>query len=71
MTCDIRQAKRPALVSVRQFLMVHAQQVQDRGVKIIHVHRVLRDGVAQIIGLTVVLPPLIPPPAIQAQKASL
>ena len=33
--------------------MINAEQVQDRGVEVVHVNRVLGCGIAQLVGLTV------------------
>ena len=45
----IRESKRAALVAIGQSLVVEAQQIQHRGVQIVHVHRLLDDVVAKFI----------------------
>ena len=38
---DVSQAKITASVSVRQFLVVEAEKVKDRGVQVVDVHLVI------------------------------
>src|SRR5216684_3321367 len=45
----IRQAEIPARVTIRELFMVHAKQVQSGGVKVVHVHQILRDLEAEIV----------------------
>ena len=47
---DIRQPEIPPLVAVRQLLVLHAQQVQHGRVQVVHMHLVLRDVEAEIVG---------------------
>ena len=42
-----------ALVAVGEFFMVDAEEVEDGGIEIVDVDRVLGDVVAPIVGLTV------------------
>jgi len=52
----------------RQQLVVEAEQVQDRGVQIGRRGAVDEGAVAEVVGRSVGLPPLIPPPASQMLK---
>src|SRR3989442_14913676 len=47
----VGQAVMPPLILERQSRVVDAEQVQDRGVKIVHVNRVCSDVVGEIVGL--------------------
>ena len=42
---DIRQAVIAALRSVRQAFVIKAQEVQHRGMQVMHIHRILNDVV--------------------------
>src|SRR5439155_25683064 len=46
----VRQSKVAPLIAIRQPRVVHAEEVKDRGVQVVHVHRVLGDAVAQVVG---------------------
>ena len=50
---NIGQPEIPALELVRQPRVIDAQAVQHRGVQIVHVDRVARDVVAEVVGLAV------------------
>ena len=50
---DIGQAIIAAGVAVGEFLVIDAEQVQNRGVKIVHVHFVLRHRRADLVGAAV------------------
>ena len=52
-TVDIGQSKTTSLVAKRQSLVINAQQVQDRGLQIMHVNRILHHVVAEIVGTAV------------------
>ena len=41
------------LVFVRQPFVVDAEQMEQRGLQVVHVHRVLYDVVAEVVGLPV------------------
>src|SRR6266487_3653409 len=49
LSMHIRESERAALVAIGQPLVVEAQQMQHRGVQIVHVHRLLDDVVAKFI----------------------
>ena len=50
---DVRQPEMAALELVGQLLVVDAQAVQDRGVQVVDVDRVVDDVVAEVVGLAV------------------
>ena len=52
-TVDVGQAKVTAGMAEGQLLMVEAEQVQQRGVEIVHVHPVLHRRVAKRVGCSV------------------
>ena len=47
----VGEAEVPALELVGQPRVIDAQAVQDRGVQIVDVDRILRDVVAEVVGL--------------------
>ena len=49
----IGQTVAPPLVLERQLLMIDPQQVQHRGLKIVHMHRILHDVVTEIVGFAI------------------
>src|SRR5262245_13000973 len=49
---NIRQAEFTPLELKGEPGMVHTQAMQDRGVQVVHVHRVARDVIAEVIRLT-------------------
>lgn len=53
MTVYIRQAETPALVLEGQSLVIYAEQVQQRRLEIMHMHRVLSDIVPKVVRLSV------------------
>ena len=53
LSVDVGQAVVAALELVRQPRVVDAQAVQDRGVQVVDVDRVLGDVVAEVVGLAV------------------
>ena len=65
---DIGQAEVAALVAVGQARVVDPQEVEDGGVQVVDVDRVLDDVVGEVVGLAVGDPRLMPPPAIQMVK---
>src|SRR5207344_2628889 len=50
---DIRQSKITALRTERELCVINAQRPKDRGVQIVDMHRILRDVVAEVVGLAV------------------
>ncbi len=50
---DVGQAEVAALEPVGQLRVVDAEQVQDRGLEVVDVDRVLGDVVAEVVGLAV------------------
>ena len=54
-TVHVGQAEAAPLITERQTLVIDAQQMEQRGVEIVHVHRRLRRRVAQLVAV-VVLP---------------
>ena len=55
-TVDIRQPEVTALMSKGQLLVIDTHQVQDGGIQIMNVDRVLGDVVGKVIRLTVLEP---------------
>ena len=53
---NVGQAIIPTLEAVGQSFMIDAQAVQNRGMKIMHMHRIFRDVIARVIGLPVAYP---------------
>src|SRR5207249_8347560 len=49
LSVHIRESERATLVAIGQLLVVEAQQMQHRGVQIMHVHQLLHDVVAKFI----------------------
>ena len=49
----VREPMIAALESIGQLAMIHAEQVQHRGVEIVNFNRILDDVVGKVIGLTV------------------
>src|SRR5207247_3642569 len=49
LSMHIRESERAALVAISQPLVVEAQQMQHRGVQIVHVHRLRDDVLAKFI----------------------
>lgn len=47
--CDVRQTKIPAMRTVREFRVVDSQAVEERGVKIVHMNRVVDWVVPQLV----------------------
>ena len=65
----VGQSEMPALKFEGQPLVVDTQALQDRGVQVADMNRILDDIVAEIVGGAVeMIPGLIPPPAIQMVK---
>ena len=59
----------PPLKLVRQPRVVDAEAVQDRGLQVVHVDRLIHDVVAVVVGFAVDADPrLMPPPAIHIVK---
>ena len=50
---DVGKAVVSSLITVGEFFMVDAEEVEDGGIEIVDVDRVLGDVVAPIVGLTV------------------
>ena len=50
---NVRQPEVTALEAIRELLMVHTKQMQDRGVEIMNVNRLIDNVVAEIVGLAV------------------
>ena len=50
---DIREAVVAALEAVREFGVIEAELVQDRGLQVVNVDGLLRDVVADLVGGTV------------------
>ena len=50
---NVRQAEVAALVAVDQTGVFHAHEVHDCRVEVVHVHWVLHDVVAEVVGLPV------------------
>src|SRR5215813_4892421 len=48
---NIRQAEFTSLKLIGEPGVIHAQAMQDRGVQVVHVHRIARDVVAEVIRL--------------------
>src|SRR4051812_13890018 len=53
LAADVGQSEISALESVGQLGVIEAEQVEDRGVKVVDMHPVLDDAEAEIIGLPV------------------
>ena len=53
MAVHIGQAEVAALVLVGELLMINTELVEQRGVEVVHVHGILDDVVAVVIGLAV------------------
>ena len=53
MTFDISQSKTSTLVFKGKTLVVNSEQMQNRGMQIMNMHRVFRDIVAVLVGPTV------------------
>ncbi len=49
-TCDASQSYVEAGMAVGQPLVIHAEDVQDRGVQVVHVNRVYDCSVADFVG---------------------
>lgn len=49
---DVGKAKIPTGVTIGETFVVQAQAVQDRGLQIVYMHRILGDSEAQFIGLS-------------------
>ena len=49
--------------------MVNAENVQNRGVQVAYMNRILSNMIAKLIGCPVGQPDLVPPPAIHMVKA--
>ena len=64
---DVCQAVVAALEFVGEPFVVDPEAVHDSCVQIVDVHRVLDDVVAEVVGFAVVIPGLMPPPAIQIE----
>ena len=60
---NVGQAEVAAGVTVGEPLVVEAEQVQDRGVQVVHVDAVLDGAEAELVGGAVDVPPFTPPPA--------
>lgn len=56
----IREAEPPALVFEGESFVVDAEQVQQRGVEIMNVNRILHDVIAKLTSFTVDQTPLHP-----------
>ncbi len=69
LSLDADQALVEPLVGVDQGPGVDPEQVEDRGLDVADVDRVLGHVVADVVGLSEGLAPLIPPPAIIIVKA--
>ena len=65
---DVGQAEVAAGVAVGELRVVEAEQVQDGGVQVVDVDRVLDGLEAEFVGRAVGWPPLTPPPASQTVK---
>src|SRR6187401_2470667 len=50
---NVREPVAPALEKIRQPFVVHTEQMQHRGVEVMHVNAVFRDVVAELVGLAV------------------
>ena len=50
---NVREAVVPAFVTVGELEVIHSQQVQERGVEVVHTHRVAGDVVAEVVGRSV------------------
>lgn len=48
---DVREAEIPALEAVGQLFVIHAHQVHDSGVQVVHVDGFPGDVVAEVVGL--------------------
>jgi hypothetical protein len=51
-TADVGETKIPSLITIRKSGMIHAQTMQHRSLKIMHVNRVFGNMKAQFISLT-------------------
>ena len=60
---NVRQSELPALIAERQLGVIDAQEVHDRRLMIVDMHRILDE----VSPMTV--PPFTPPPAIQRLNA--
>ena len=60
MAVDVGQTTINAVVIVRQFFMVDAEKVEDRGVEIGDRYLVLHHTVADVVGRTVMVAPFDP-----------
>ena len=65
---NVGQAEVPSLELVGQPRVVDAEAVQDRRVEVVDVHRVVDDVVGVVVGLPMLMPGLMPPPAIHIVK---
>ena len=65
---NVGQTVIAALKAIRKSLVINAQAMHDRGVKIVDVDRILGDVVTELVGFAVRDPPLMPPPTIQTVK---
>ena len=61
----VGQAEVAAVVAIGEFLVIHAQQVEDGGVEVVDVAFVDGGFVTDLVGLAIATPPFTPPPAIQ------
>ena len=66
---DVGEAVVPPLELEGQLRVAEAQQVEHRGVQIVDVHGIFDGVVAELVRRATVIPPLIPPPAIQIEGA--
>ena len=64
----IRQAEIAAAVTVGQLCVIEAEQMQNRGMQIVDVHGILDRLETKLVGRSVVMPPLTPPPASNMEK---
>ena len=69
MSAHVGEPEIPALVAVGEPLVVEAKTVKDRRLEVGHVHLVTGDVEAELVGLAVVTPPRMPPPASHIVKA--